>query len=79
MVIAQFFGRNSYGAIAGTFRPFEAGGLGTGQILGPIIYNVFGSYKWLFISILLGHILASVLALVCRPPRPPARTQAVCG
>ena len=79
MVIAQFFGRNSYGAIAGTFRPFEAGGLGTGQILGPIIYNVFGSYKWLFISILLGHILASVLALVCRTPLPPARTQAVCG
>ena len=79
MVIAQFFGRNSYGAIAGTFRPFEAGGLGVGQILGPVIYNVFGSYKWMFICVLLGHILASVLALACRTPRPPARTQAVCG
>ena len=76
MVIAQFFGRNSYGAIAGTFRPFEAGGLGTGQILGPVIYNIFGAYRWLFICVLLGHALASVLALLCRTPRLPARTQA---
>ena len=79
MVIAQFFGRSSYGTIAGTFRPFEAGGLGTGQILGPVIYNVFGSYKWLFISILLGHVLASIMALLCRAPRLPARLQAERG
>ena len=39
ILLADYFGRESYGAIAGTLRPFEASGLGVGQIVGPVIYD----------------------------------------
>jgi MFS family permease len=71
MVVAQFFGRNSYGTIAGTVRPFEAGGLGFGQSLGAIIYDLSGAYRWLFVTVLLGHASASALIFMSRQPAPP--------
>lgn len=71
MVVAQFFGRNSYGTIAGTVRPFEAGGLGVGQILGAIIYDLSGAYRWLFVTVLLGHASASALIFMSRQPASP--------
>ena len=43
MVLAQYFGRESYGAIAGALRPFEAGGLGVGPIFGPGFTNYFAA------------------------------------
>ena len=53
ILLAEYFGRNSYGAIAGSLRPFEASGLGVGQIVGPLIYDLTGSYT-LMISISAG-------------------------
>ena len=47
MIVAQYFGRTNYGSIGGTLRPFEAGGLGLGQSLGAVIYDIAGSYSLL--------------------------------
>ena len=68
ILLADYFGRNSYGAIAGSLRPFEAGGLGLGQIVGPLIYDLTGSYTLLilFSSVLLA--CSSALMLLTRRP-----------
>lgn len=71
MVLASYFGRSSYGAIAGALRPFEAGGLGLGQSLGPIIYDLTASYSYLILTSVAVHLLAVVLILLARPPSRP--------
>ena len=72
MLLAEYFGRNSYGAIAGAMRPFEAGGLGVGQIVGPVIYDVTGSYTILIIFSAAAQALAMFLMLLARRPEPRA-------
>ncbi len=68
ILLADYFGRNSYGAIAGALRPFEATGLGAGQIVGPVIYDQTGSYVLMILisSALLG--LSAALMLLARRP-----------
>ena len=68
MVLADYFGRNSYGAIAGAMRPFEAGGLGLGQIVGPLVYDVTGSYTILILFSAAVQGIAMCLMLVARRP-----------
>ena len=68
MVLAQYFGRESYGAIAGTLRPFEAGGLGLGQLLGPVIYDVLGSYGSMIGIAAVLQFAAALLIFMARPP-----------
>jgi MFS family permease len=67
-LLAGYFGRASYGAIAGALRPFEAGGLGLGQILGPVIYDTTGSYTGLILSSVGFYLLGALLILLARPP-----------
>ena len=68
MVLADYFGRNSYGAIAGAMRPFEAGGLGLGQIVGPVVYDLTGSYTILILFSAAVQGMAMVLMLLARRP-----------
>ncbi len=68
ILLADYFGRNSYGAIAGTMRPFEAGGLGVGQLVGPVIYDLTGSYTLLIISASALLFSSSALMLLTRHP-----------
>jgi MFS family permease len=68
MLLAGYFGRASYGAIAGALRPFEAGGLG--QLLGPVIYDMTGSYTGLIVASVGFYLLGALLILLARPPEP---------
>ena len=68
ILLADYFGRNSYGAIAGTMRPFEAGGLGVGQLVGPLIYDFTGSYTLLILSSSVLLFSSSALMLLTRRP-----------
>ena len=68
MLLADYFGRNSYGAIAGAMRPFEAGGLGLGQIVGPVVYDLTGSYTILILFSAAVQGMAMCLMLVARRP-----------
>ena len=72
MILAGFFGRASYGAIAGALRPFEAGGLGLGQIAGPLIYDLTGSYTPMLVAAAVVQVIAALLIFMARPPRRPA-------
>ena len=71
MLLAQYYGQSSYGAITGTLRPFEAGGLGLGQSLGAILYDVTGNYNGLLLGALAAHLLAAFLMLLTRAPEAP--------
>ena len=68
MIMAQYYGRSSYGAIMGALRPFEAGGLGVGQIIGALIYDFTGSYRLLIIISVVFYVTAAVLIFLARPP-----------
>ena len=66
--MADYYGRDSYGAIAGTMRPFEAGGLGVGQLVGPLIYDFTGSYTLLILSSSTLLLASAALMLLARRP-----------
>ena len=68
MVLADYFGRDSYGAIAGAMRPFEAGGLGLGQVVGPVVYDLTGSYTILILFSAAAQASGMVLMALARRP-----------
>ena len=70
ILLADYFGRDSYGAIAGSLRPFEAGGLGLGQLVGPLIYDFTGSYNLLILASAGLLLLSAALMLLTRRPGP---------
>jgi len=74
MILAHYFGQASYGTIAGTLRPFEAGGLGVGQSLGAVLYDITGNYRGLIIASLGVHLLAALLIFLAAPPASPLPT-----
>ena len=78
MVLADYFGRNSYGAIVGAMRPFEAGGLGLGQIVGPVVYDLTGSYTILILFSAAVQGMATCLMFLARRPerQPPLAAEA---
>ena len=69
MILAQYFGRVSYGVIAGSLRPFEAAGLGLGQILGPLMYDLLGNYSSMIIMSGGLQLVAALFIFLARPPR----------
>ena len=75
ILLARYYGRNSYGSIAGAMRPFEASGLGIGSILGGLIYDLTGSYDGLFFESIVASVMALVLITLAKAPvRPVAAT-----
>ena len=68
MIMAQYYGRSSYGTIMGALRPFEAAGLGVGQSLGALIYDFTGSYRALIVISVVFYVTAAVLIFLARPP-----------
>jgi hypothetical protein len=75
MILAHYFGQASYGTIAGSLRPFEAGGLGVGQSLGAVLYDVTGSYHGLIVASFGAHLLAALLMFLARPPASTGRRE----
>jgi sugar phosphate permease len=74
MVLAQYFGRKSYGTISGMLRPFEAGGLGLGMTLGTLSYDLTRTYKWFILGSIAAHGVAAVLVFLAKPPVEPRRS-----
>ncbi len=69
ILLARYYGRNSYGAISGFITPFQMAGLGIGPVLGSAIYDLVGSYKGAF-SLYLGFFWVAVLLVyLARAPQ----------
>ena len=71
MMLAQYYGRDSYGSMLGTLGPIQTFGLGLGPTLGALFRDAFGSYDYLYI-VLFGFYLAAALCAFFAgiPPRP---------
>jgi MFS family permease len=73
IVLAQYYGRDSYGTISGIVAPFQMAGLGLGPLITALSYDLTGSYASVFVF-LMGSFLVSALAMsLARKPRAPAR------
>ena len=73
MMIAQYFGRASFGSISGLIGPFQTGALGFGPTLGALIFAYTGGYTWLFVYSVVAYFGALVCMIAARPPRLPRR------
>ena len=71
MMLAQYFGRTSFGAISGLMEPFRIGALGLGPTFGAILLSRTGGYTTLWIFSVAAYMIALVLIYAVRPPRLP--------
>ncbi len=73
MMLAQYYGRNSYGAILGAFAPFQTVMLGLGPALGALFRELAGPYTTLYFGLAGLYFMAAIFVFLARPPRLPAR------
>ncbi len=73
MMMAQYFGRRSYGSITGLVGPFQTGALGLGPTFGALLFTFSGGYTWLFTYNLAAYTLAALLIYLARAPSLPRR------
>ena len=69
MMIAQYFGRSSFGSITGLMGPFQTGALGLGPTFGALLYRITGGYRAIYMYGVLSYILALGCILAARPPK----------
>jgi len=73
MMIAQYYGRDSYGSILGTFGPIQTMALGLGPGLGAVIRDITGSYHLLYMGMACLYLVGTVLIILSTPPALPRR------
>jgi len=69
MIIANYFGRHSFGSISGIMGPFQIIGLGLGPIIGAVMYDATGGYMYLFAFAIITYIAATILFFFAKPPK----------
>lgn len=50
IILAQYFGRGSFGSISGFVHPFTMIGLAVGPLLASIVFDLTGSYQGIFLA-----------------------------
>lgn len=78
MMLAQYFGRASYGSIIGTLGPLQTGALGLGPTLGSRVRDLTKSYTGIQLGMAAVFLCAALLVLLIRPPGMP-RSAAIQG
>ena len=76
MMLAQYFGRASFGAITGLMGPFQIGALGLGPTFGAILFSQTGGYTVIWIYSVASYAVALALIYAVRPPRLPRKATA---
>jgi MFS family permease len=79
MLFREYFGIRHIGSILGVFFMIAALGMGSGSMMGGVLYNVFGSYAVPFFTSTTTGLIAALLALTLPPvaKREPAVTPQV--
>jgi len=73
IILAHYYGRNSYGAIHGFVGPFHMVGLGLGPLIGALAFDFAGSYEGLY-NIFIGvSMIAAALLWLSKKPIPPVK------
>jgi MFS family permease len=76
MLFREYFGIRNIGSILGVFFMIAAFGMGSGSMMGGLLYNMFGSYAVPFFTSTTTGLIAAFLALTLPPitKREPAVT-----
>ena len=73
MVLAEYFGRESYGTILGGFPLLQKVALGMGPALASTARSLAGDFYPLYIAMAAAYFVSAVLMFVAKPPRRPIR------
>ena len=68
MMLAQYFGRASYGTITGLTGPFQMAFLGLGPTFGAVLYSATGGYTVIWFYALGAYAVATLLIFCARRP-----------
>ncbi len=72
IILAQYYGRSSYGAISGFVNPFNMLGLGFGPLLSSVTFDATGSYEAVFYVFAVVSLLSALLLWLAKKPHRPA-------
>ena len=73
MLLAQYFGRGSFGAILGSLGPLQTGALGFAPVFGSYLLTFTHSYTLVFFVLMAMYAGAGLLILLAKAPRLPPR------
>ena len=73
MVLAGYFGRDSYGTILGVFSPLQMIALGLGPGISSVSRTVAGDFYTLYVAMGAAYLISAVLMYVAKPPNRPDR------
>ena len=76
MLLAQYFGRGSFGAIMGSLGPLQTTALGIGPLFGSYLLTFTHSYSVVFIVLMAMYAGAGMLIFLARAPKLPPRATA---
>ncbi len=76
MVLAQYYGRNSFGAISGLHTLFKVIMLGLGPTFASFFIEVVGRYDLLYLTVAGLYFTAGIFIFLAGQPALPARAQA---
>ena len=73
MMVGDYFGRRSFGALTGLTGPFRTAAMGIGPALGALLVNATGEYTAIFAVAVASYAVAVALNYSVRLPRLPDR------
>lgn len=76
MLLAQYFGRGSFGAIMGSLGPLQTTALGVGPLFGSYLLTYTHSYSVVFMVLMAMYAGAGLLIFLAKAPRLPPRATA---
>ena len=68
MMLAQYYGRDSYGSLLGLFSPFQTTALGFGPTLAALLRGISGTYTLLYAVMVGAYLASAVLLFMARQP-----------
>ncbi len=77
MMLAQYYGRDSYGSLLGLMSPFQTAALGLGPTLASVLRGLYGSYTVLYVVMVAAYVASAVMLYLARAPRRAGPTEGV--
>jgi len=76
VLVRENFPVQIIGAVVGAATMASCLGMATGPLIGGVIFDTYGTYRWLYISSFTTGLVAMAIMLAFRPSQPPSKTPA---